>query len=1269
MHCNQCGAAVQEGGKFCAKCGAKLIAVCPSCQGQNPPDSRFCRHCGASLTGAVAPPKASPKPAPAPPSAPELAGERRITAVIFADIVGSTPMSEALDPEEFRDVMNQCFHVLTEPIVRYDGTVDKFIGDCIMALFGAPHAHENDAERAVRAALEMQQAAHRLAETMELPISEPVRLRVGINCGLVITGEVGSQAKRDYTAMGRVVNVAERMQKLCEPGSVMVSESVYSATRQLFEFEDAGKHSVKGLAREIGVYRVLSARPRAATTRGLQEIGFTTYVNRREELESLKRTVEQALKGRATMVAIEGPAGIGKTRLLSECQREMEPAGIRWFWARSLEYQRNVPYAPVAELFGQILGLEPEAKMVTAAHVEGALGAVPPSHGQCPIATGLSFVVRGGTQEAEFQGLQGEEIQKCIYHAAESLVGGLLSQAAVAIVVDDLQWCDRASLDLFSHILKRFSSSRLILCTSYRPYSPPVWDDLDHAQKIKLGRLSERDTQRLVYSILDKTDDYEALTKVRELILGKCEGNALFVEEMVKLLMDKGILAREEWRWKITGHPDEAQLPDSLRGMVMARIDRLQGAQKKLLQTLSVLGSDTPFEVLSELTSGLDRDTARKCASQLVGLQILTEESSNGRASYSFSRAFFRDAIYDSLLKSRRRALHSRAAAFLESFLGDKDRSRSALLAYHHERAGHFEKAYYHTREAARQVALIYANSDAIDLFERCIELLKKWQDEPDAQELLGLMNNLAQVHYLTGNLKRSIDVLEEQIELARRASDDLFVARTHNNIGLLHEHEGNWDTARGHFRRAADIAWRIGDKPLTGQCLINLGTLDVHVGSLKAARKSFDDALRIAESAESKRLEFDSLVNLALVSLFRCELAQARELGEKAQQLAVSEQDDYNLAWSLRVLGETSFYQGRLGEAHKMFERYLELATKMEASELQSAAHRFLADTKTLFMPSEDVLVMLRPALSGATSSSHKEQKLEALGSLLKVFLYCGRFELAGKISDQLTQQAERFGPNHLKISGLLDRCEWALAVGRTFDADEQLSKVQPLIEMSGWLLHRPRYLLFLARAARLSGRGEEDLNPAEKSVRFCREKGLQVLLARSLVEKALVHFDRAEYELCEAACNDGLDVCRAFEMPDDESLKSRRTWPEEDLLIVLGQCIHEAHKKALPPHVAEGLSYIAQRPTSLVRLVKALCLLGMFEGTDEHLDRVLEGLESIFGRIKSEEIRRGVQLGLDISWFVRHTVDVLEKQGAKSKIKALSRFFDGLQTRKDEL
>ncbi|MBN1592138.1 MAG: AAA family ATPase, partial [Candidatus Coatesbacteria bacterium] len=1194
----------------------------------------------------------APKPAPAP----ELAGERRIAAVIFADIVGSTPMSEALDPEEFREVMNQCFHALTEPIIRYDGTIDKFIGDCIMALFGAPHAHENDAERAVRAALEMQQVALRLEEIVKVQIPEPIRLRVGINCGLVIAGEVGSQSKRDYTAMGRVVNVAERMQKLCEPGSVMVSESVYNATRQLFEFEDAGKHPVKGVAHDVSVYRVLSVGSRGATTRGLQEIGFTAYVNRREELESLRKAVERALSGNATVVAIKGPAGIGKTRLISECQRQMEADGIRWFWARSLEYQRNVPYAPVADLFSQILGLSHDSKTVTEEAVQEALGAIPPSEGECPVLTGLSFIVHGGTHEAEFQGLHGEEIQNCIYRAAECAIEVLLSRAPVAIVIDDLQWCDRASLDLFSYLMRRFSASKLIFCTSYRLYSPPEWDGLANAQEINVGRLSERDMQRLVYLILDKADDYKALTEVRNLILSKCEGNALFVEEMIKLLMDKGLLLREDERWKVTGRPDEAQLPDSLRGMVMARTDQLENTEKLILQTLSVLGSDVSLEVLTELVSGLDKDVTRVGISQLMDHQILSEKQSENGPTYSFSRAFFRDAIYDSLLKSSRRSLHSRAAQHLENSLNLDDRTRPAILAYHCERAGDFEKAYSHTREAARQVALIYANKDAIDLFERCIALLKKSAGEPNTHEILDVMNNLAHVYYLTGNLKRSIEVLEGQIELALSTSDELFVARTHNNIGLLHEHEGNWDTARGHFRQAADIAWRIGDKPLTGQCLTNLGLLQMRVSSLKGAMKSFQDALQIAASVESKHLKFDSLINLAIVNLYRCSLDEAWNLGQQAREMAISGQDDYNLAWSLRVLGEVDLHRGKLRDALASFERYLELATKMETSELQSAAYRFLADTKAIFMPTRDVMSMLRPALCRAARDSHREQKLEALGSLLRLYVQGGRFTPASKISHQITQEAEQFGHNHLIITSLLDRCEWALAVGETCDADEHLAKVEPLLESSGWLLHKPRYLLLVARTARLSGRGEEDLSPAEESIEFCKANGLQIMLAKSHLEKALVHFDRAEYMLCEEACNAGLDVCRLFDIPGNGSDSRVRSTPEESLLILIGQCHHELRKEALPEKMRTGLTDISKHATSAVKSAKSLCVLGVIDGSDELMDLALECIRPVFGNSRTEETRHGILQGLDLSWCIRHIALDLRRRGLSERLNDIT-------------
>ena len=352
-HCHNCGAEVVEGSKFCSNCGTKLLALCPSCNGENPPDSKFCRHCGTQLGQDPAAPKPPPQvvaPPPQPSAPAPLEGERRVVAVIFADVVGSTPMSLVLDPEEFREVMNQCFHLLTKPIAKYDGTVDKFIGDCIMALFGAPKAHENDAERAVLAALEMQEVALALKDRIKIPVKDPLRLRIGINSGMVIAGEVGSDMKRDYTAMGRVVNVAERMQKLCDPGKVTVSDSVFKATRKLFNYEDMGAHPVKGVDHDVRVYRAIAPLAGYKTTRGLQDIGFADYVNREKELRRLREAVEQTATGKATVVAVTGAGGIGKSRLVQECQRITELSGVRWFWARCLEYERHVPYAPIAGL-------------------------------------------------------------------------------------------------------------------------------------------------------------------------------------------------------------------------------------------------------------------------------------------------------------------------------------------------------------------------------------------------------------------------------------------------------------------------------------------------------------------------------------------------------------------------------------------------------------------------------------------------------------------------------------------------------------------------------------------------------------------------------------------------------------------------------------------------------------------------------------------------------------------------------------------------------
>lgn len=1183
-------------------------------------------------------------------------------AVIFADIVGSTPMSEALDPEEFREVMNQCFHALTEPISAYGGTVDKFIGDCIMALFGAPHAHENDAERAVRAALEMQRVAARLGETIKLPISEPIRLRVGLNCGMVIAGEVGSSHKRDYTAMGRVVNVAERMQKLCKPGHVMVSESVYSAVRRLFEFEDMGEHPVKGVANDVRVYRVVSARSGEATTRGLEEIGFATYVNRTEELESIKRAVERGLQGTTAVISVTGPAGMGKSRLISECQRQTEPLNISWFWARCLEYHRNVPYAPCGSLVAQVMGLGNDSRAVSRDRLD-ALEGLPDDGKREDILTGLSFVLRDSSEsERPRRQLHGEEIQRCIYDGVEFAIGRLLEHHALAIVIDDLQWCDRASLDLFSHLLERFSASRLILCLSYRSHSPPEWEPLESAHEVKLGRLSRKDTERLVFSILDKTNDYEALSECRKLILDRCEGNPLFVEEMVKLLMDEGLLTRKEGLWEVHGHPDQAHLPDSLRGMVMARVDRLQDVEKTVLQMLAVLGPGAKLEFLSELSDAVDVELARAAASRLVELQILNEQTAEGGASYYFSRVFFGDAIYDSLLKRKRRFMHSRAATLLEARLSESDRRRSAILAYHWERAGDFEKGYFHTKDAAKQAASIYANRDAIELYQKAIELLKKWQEEPAPDELLGLMNDLAQGYYLTGNPKRSIDVLREQIELAMRAKNDSFLAKAHNNIGLLYEFEGDWNTARGHFRQAADIAWRIGDKTLAGCCLMNEGRLEVLVGSLRAAQEAFESALQLAEATGSKRLRFDLLTNLALMNLYACNLDKAEDWGKSAEQMATAQQDEYNLAWAHRVLGETRLYMGRLDEAHASFEEYLRLANQMDASDLQCDALRFLAETERLYLSAEEVIKRLRPALSTASMFSHLEERLDLLRMLLITYLRDARFELAGKVADRLAKEAEKFGEHRQRICSLLDRCEWALTVGDLPSAEEQLSRVGPLLELSGMLMYKPLFLLHSARTSRLAGRGDEAVCPLEEAVGLCQARGAKLLLARCLAEKALAHFDRAEYDLGRDTAERGIEVCRDIKMVPGDRSQPARTYLEEELHITLAQCLHSARKWPPSASVMSVLSEMVEKPKALAREAKALCLLGLTDHAASYLDDFVDRCERLLGRIEHEKTKRGVQLGLGIDWFARRAAVALHQSESEKGLERLKRLFPSL-------
>ena len=1240
VRCQQCQAEVAEGSKFCNRCGARLVVTCSSCHGDNPPGSRFCRHCGAKIAEqatVAGPPARAAAPAPA-----EMEAERRIVAVIFADIVGSTPMAEALDPEEFRSVMNTCFAVLTEPISRYGGIVDKFIGDCIMALFGAPRAHENDAERAVRAALDMQSAANSLAKRIKLPLDQPLRLRIGINSGLVIAGEVGSEIKRDYTAMGRVVNVAERLQKLCEPGSVLVSDSVFKSTSRLFEYEEKGQFSVKGVAERISVYRVLSARPGRLTMRGLEEIGYSVFIDRQAELEELKAVLERALAGNATVLAIEGPAGIGKSRLVAKFERLSEDAGVKWFWSRCLEYQRSVPYAPVVELAKEMLGLLPEQGPVPNQMLVEALGRLG-VEADSRVLTGLSLIFGGG---AGAEALGTEETQRCIYDALDLVVGRLLEEGPVALVVDDLHWCDLSSLEWLSHALSRFASSRFLLCVPYRTEARAAWDGLKGARVVRVGRLSQRDALRLIISILDKGEDYRSLSRIRRLVLARSDGNPLYAEEMIKLLVDSGVLVRKRGIWKVVGEAKEAKLPESLRGMMMARVDRLPALERKIVQMLSVLGQGAPFEILLGILGSADVRQTQNALSDLIEAEIVSQQVSDGSPSYSFARPFLQDAVYESLLKRKRRELHLKAAALWEERLDEQARERPALLAYHYERAGQFDKAFTYTRQAARQAARLFATSDAIRLYSESLKLLRLWQEEPDAKESLTIMNELARLYYITGQVARSIDVLQEQIEIAHKSSDTLFLARAFNNIGILYEHLGQWDVAQTHFAQAATIAQRIGRKPLQCSCLINLGTVQLRVGSADAARRSFEESCEIAKSVSSAGLEFEALVNLAMTKLYLLDMEDAKRLQRQAEQLAAKLDDDENRAWAFRTRGEIELTLGRAVQAKESFESYLRLAEKLEATDLCCAASVFLGETERILGLYPAAMAAIRRALGLARRSGHLQRKVEALGCLCRVFLDEGKLCLAQKVAAVAADEAGQFGGHHSKIATRLDRVECAVALGDVVGAKELLAEAEELIELSGLRVFRPRLLILEAASALLAGRAEEGLNLAQECERLCRDSDLKLWLAAALCKKA-------QALLCASNVPSALSAARSAQQVVAQALGIAQegsgrfgSLAYDEACITVAQCATEA-QSGWPGALAQQLEGIARRCPSAVRSAKALCLLGCRQGEGAASISLLEAFAQRtgewLGTFEEPNQRRGALKGAGLDWFVAKAVEIV--------------------------
>lgn len=778
MQCLQCQAENRPGRRFCAGCGTALALACPACQFVNEAGERFCGGCGAVTAAAIAP--------AAPATPPREHAERRQLTVMFCDLVGSTALSQGLDPEDLRELTRNYREACTGAIARYDGLVAQLLGDGVLAYFGFPTAHEDNAERAVRAGLAIVQAVGALQNQ-----GRTLQVRLGIATGPVVVGTiVGAGASTEQSAVGDTPNLAARLQGLAEPDWIVICPATRALVGGAFEHADLGLHSLKGIAAPVRALRVLGQAQRESRFGG-RAAALTPFVGREAEFEQMLQAWTQASAGAGQVLLLSGEAGIGKSRIVETLvERTAEQPRTLLRYQCSPYHTNSTLYPIVAQLEHLLRFKSDEAPAARLVRLEALLGegnegvaAVAPL-----FASLLSIPAEGRYAKLE---LTPEQQKERTLSALLEQVAGLSRRAPVLFIFEDAHWIDPTTLELLSRSIERLPTLSVLMLVTFRPEFTPPWRRHAHVGALRFERLGASQSTALVLKV---TGGKALPPAVLAQIVAKTDGVPLFVEELTKTVLESGLLSEGTNGYHLSGPLPPLAIPASLQDSLMARLDRLAPV-KEVAQIGACIGREFAHELLAAV-SPLSADELQAALDQLVQSDLIFRRGSGAEISYVFKHALVQDTAYASLLRSRRQTLHAAVATALEAHFHGLTETQPEQLARHYTEAALAPQAIGYWLKAGQRAAERSANVEALSHLGKGLELLAAQPPatQRDRQELVfrsALVGPLMAVKGYTtaeieNNFKRGIALCEALGE-TRSAFPLLFGQITfHFTTGLI---------------------------------------------------------------------------------------------------------------------------------------------------------------------------------------------------------------------------------------------------------------------------------------------------------------------------------------------------------------------------------------------------------------------------------------------------------------------------------------------------
>lgn len=849
--------------------------------------------------------------------------DRRTVTILFADLSGFTALSEQLDPEVVQALQTELFSELTAAVESFGGFVDKFIGDALLALFGAPVAHEDDPERALRAALDMLVRTARLSKG-SASASPRMMLHIGINTGPVVAGGLGVGTAKSYSVTGDTVNTAQRLQSLAAPGEVLVGPLTYRLTRHAFSYESLGDVALRGKAGSVLVHRLGGplASPRAA--RGLEVLGLSApLIGRDVELQRMLASLDQACSGAAQLLRLVGEAGIGKSRLVNEfitrigCEERFRNVTVRQAACSSLGEQ---PYGAIGAVMRSAAGITrsdaPDEMRAKLAALLAELGiAGDEAERLLPL---LDHVLGLGDPNAILQHVEPEQLRRQILHAVCTIIERRLALSPLLIVVEDLHWADAVSLEALRFVMNRLERSRLMLVVTHRPALEN--DQLGSSRfshtALRMSPLADTDGRRLLAALFGE-DWASSSGALPARILDRAGGNPLFIEEIVRGLIELGALMRDGQKWQIVTAEAAASIPDTIQAMLLARVDRLQQEVRRIAQEAAVIGPRFDATLLEAVTADPTRLEAG--LDLLCDAEIIEKVAGAGSLSshcYRFTQTLLQDVIYQNLLMQRRTEMHGQIAAAFEACCGENPERLEDLtvLGHHFSLSAARERGAHYLREAGDRARMIYANDDALRFYEQALAALAAAEQTPLK---LQLGERIADLCGPTGRRELAREHYKTVLRAYRENDDRVAAARVLRKIGRLLWNAGKRDKAEARYAEATGLLDGANAPVEQAHLLQERGRLAFRTGDHARAASWADEALACARAVTGE---------------------VASEVGRDAA-LATAE--------ALNTKGVALARLGRTREAVREVERSIEVA---EAADLPAAACRGYTNLSVLY-------------------------------------------------------------------------------------------------------------------------------------------------------------------------------------------------------------------------------------------------------------------------------------------------------------------------------